>query len=400
MSRLKVSSPNNNNANIPREQNKRKVSSSLLYSPPPPTARSVSKSKFVTYANVVPADQFSKFNESVTLTTHATHDFLQHTPALCKRWRGPLSLAVYAPGPDYAVVLDKISFLRRCSEPCVRANVTWHIVSDSDDPPVKPGKTAAYVLAQWNKSCSSDVMTATFVNFRRVHKKVYPVNVLRNLARMHAKTRHLMASDIELYPSQDIIPRFLRLVQRRKDRSPVKEVYALQPFEVRADQDAPLIKRELVRMLGNGTAVFFHQKFCAACHMVPEWKQWLSYLPDDDTLDIFTTETDAKNNSLWEPIYIGTNAEPLYPEEMSWEGKRDKFTQRYEMCLMGYKFHVLDNAFLVHAPGIKQRGESGWRHHYISINYKQHNNLRREKKISKNQIDLLYGSVASLLAQL
>jgi len=29
----------------------------------------------------------------------------------------------------------------------------------------------------------------------------------------------------------------------------------------------------------------------------------------------------------WEPIYIGTNEEPLYSEELTWEGQQDKMTQ-------------------------------------------------------------------------
>ena len=29
----------------------------------------------------------------------------------------------------------------------------------------------------------------------------------------------------------------------------------------------------------------------------------------------------------WEPIYIGTNQEPLYDERMSWEGHSDKRVQ-------------------------------------------------------------------------
>lgn len=29
----------------------------------------------------------------------------------------------------------------------------------------------------------------------------------------------------------------------------------------------------------------------------------------------------------WEPIYIGTNADPHYDERLSWEGKSDKMTQ-------------------------------------------------------------------------
>ncbi|KAG8224662.1 hypothetical protein J437_LFUL005103 [Ladona fulva] len=56
----------------------------------------------------------------------------------------------------------------------------------------------------------------------------------------------------------------------------------------------------------------------------------------------------------WEPIYIGTNREPLYSEVLSWEGQQDKMTQMHQMCLLGYHFVVLDRAFLVHTPGVKR----------------------------------------------
>lgn len=75
----------------------------------------------------------------------------------------------------------------------------------------------------------------------------------------------------------------------------------------------------------------------------------------------------------WEPIYIGTHADPHYDERLSWEGKSDKmpqvshsallqsssklnniiYSQGYALCVMDYEFHILDNAFLVHKPGIK-----------------------------------------------
>lgn len=31
----------------------------------------------------------------------------------------------------------------------------------------------------------------------------------------------------------------------------------------------------------------------------------------------------------------------------------------HEMCLLGYRFVILDGAFLVHAPGIKKRASAG-----------------------------------------
>lgn len=55
----------------------------------------------------------------------------------------------------------------------------------------------------------------------------------------------------------------------------------------------------------------------------------------------------------WEPIYIGTHMDPHYDERLSWEGKSDKMTQGYALCVLDYEFHILDNGFLVHKPGIK-----------------------------------------------
>ena len=33
----------------------------------------------------------------------------------------------------------------------------------------------------------------------------------------------------------------------------------------------------------------------------------------------------------------------------------------YALCVLGYQFHILDNAFLVHKPGIKRDVKDEWR---------------------------------------
>ena len=40
----------------------------------------------------------------------------------------------------------------------------------------------------------------------------------------------------------------------------------------------------------------------------------------------------------WEPIFIGTNSDPLYDERLSWEGRSDKMTQVINV-LMTQSFH-------------------------------------------------------------
>lgn len=79
---------------------------------------------------------------------------------------------------------------------------------------------------------------------------------------------------------------------------------------------------------------------------------------DERAMRVFTTTKRQGRFDHWEPIFIGTNDEPTYDERLSWEGKSDKMTQAYIMCLLDYNFNVLSNGFLVHRPGIKSVKEA------------------------------------------
>ncbi|RXG57406.1 hypothetical protein Avbf_14850 [Armadillidium vulgare] len=90
-------------------------------------------------------------------------------------------------------------------------------------------------------------------------------------------------------------------------------------------------------------------------------------------LSVIEIGTRTESFKSWEPFYIGTNDEPIFDERLSSEGRANKMTQEklskgicvlnnfylpsipraYAMCLLGYEYHILDNAFLVHKPGIK-----------------------------------------------
>ncbi|XP_064459358.1 beta-1,4-glucuronyltransferase 1-like [Ornithodoros turicata] len=339
------------------------------------------RDRFVIRSNYIVSNEAPGYDATVTLTTHATHDFLHHMPVLCRRWQGPISASLYAPGTEYEIAINKVLFLRACSDPCVRANVTWHIVYSTEHRP-----KAGLVIAN-PEDCSDDIMHRQYANYRSIHNLTYPVNVLRNSARRAAETRYILASDIELYPSGNIIPRFLDMVRRRRS-SGAHEVYVLPVFEVEASQTAPLTKKVLVDMVRNKSAMFFHAWVCEECQKFPKRDQWLRYIPPGNSLGVFTTVKRGKHVKYWEPIYIGTNADPFYLEELSWEGKMDKMAQSYEMCLMGYNFNIIDNAFLVHAPGIKTivTSEVKRRAVFVKVNYIYHVRLvdKRKKEYEKN----------------
>lgn len=62
--------------------------------------------------NHIKASYSFKCHESVTYATHGTMDFLKHLVPLVQRWRGPVSMTVYAPGSDFQRAIKAIYFYR------------------------------------------------------------------------------------------------------------------------------------------------------------------------------------------------------------------------------------------------------------------------------------------------
>lgn len=121
----------------------------------------------------------------------------------------------------------------------------------------------------------------------------------------------------------------------------------------------PNTKPELQRLLKSKEAVPFHLQICEPCHRGPQLDEWINATDSSsERLSVFNVGHRLKPYARWEPVYIGTIEDPPYDERLSWEGQRDKMTQAYAMCVLNYEFHILDNAFLVHKPGIKKRRET------------------------------------------
>lgn len=127
-------------------------------------------------------------------------------------------------------------------------------------------------------------------------------------------------------------------------------------FEVAGDEKPPETKKELLTLYDAKKAFWFHYKICPTCHEIPYSKQWLKDNEKYMKIASRNKRTGAFNH--WEPLYVGSKNDPSYDERLNWEGKSDKMTQAYIMCLLDYSFNVLSNAFLVHRPGIKTLGEA------------------------------------------
>lgn len=254
-------------------------------------------------------------NFSVTYCTHATPEFLYHIVEIVKRWDGPVSLAVYTPCTDAGFSLAIIHQLCHCLPEMSRLSV--HLIFPVTHPPVF---TSAAFPSYGSRSnvhqypnftdCSAPeaLVGGKLQTFRQREGLTYPVNVGRNVARKAAKTSHVLVSDVELLPSQDLVSAFLSMLSRfRKQRVegdsadidlnpplPIMQesrmknfVFVLPVFEVdEKESNVPRTKEELLELYAQNKAVYFHRWVCLHCQRFPGLQRWLQRKPSAENPNI------------------------------------------------------------------------------------------------------------------
>ncbi|GAB0089478.1 beta-1,4-glucuronyltransferase 1 [Sergentomyia squamirostris] len=331
-----------------------------------------------------------KCYESITYTTHGDFTFLDNVIPLVARWRAPIGMSLYAPGTDFKTTLDSIRYLRECSgddADLIKQYVTFHIYFHADHIPVSI--PSSYSVLSESYKCPETPPYESVKHkdmFKNQKNLTYPINVGRNIARDAAITHFIFPSDIELYPSLHVVPKFLEMIARNDGPLLNKKprVFPLPVFEVKEGARVPDNKTELLKMLKTKDAILFHKNICATCHTVPDMGRW-EKTPGKDVLTVFSVGKRLGSFRNWEPIFIGSNREPYYEERLTWEGKRDKMTQGYQLCVRDYEFHVLSDAFLVHRPGIKVMAAAR------RVNHEHVTNNLISKKISR-ELHILFGS--------
>ncbi|XP_032683457.1 beta-1,4-glucuronyltransferase 1-like [Odontomachus brunneus] len=281
----------------------------------------------------------------VTLSTHATADQVYGIVELARRWEGPLSLSVFVPGLDAGLAVAQLDRACRCEPAMYKVSV--HLVFPAGRPP------AVGVISRTQGDCAaSDLQWRQAETERRKRSMTYPINVARNVARTAANTSRVLVSDIELLPSARLASGFVEMVRHRPPR--IGMIFVVPVFEIESNEQPPATKLELLAACRAGLAVYFHRFLCPHCQRFPGLTRWMIRPDPGKVRPLIITRREYPHHR-WEPVFIGTREDPLYTEEMSWEGKQDKMAQMFEMCLLNYRLVVLDGAFLVHTPGIKRK---------------------------------------------
>nr|XP_018917624.1 PREDICTED: beta-1,4-glucuronyltransferase 1-like [Bemisia tabaci] len=321
--------------------------------------------------NVIESDAAWGDGDRVTLCSHVTPEFAAHVAELVTRWEGPLSIAAFVPDRDAADLVCAFRTLCRCLEDMSR--VSLHLVFPKDAPP-------KFAPCGRRDGC---LLRRQGLTFRARNKMTYPVNVARNAARFGAFTRFILVSDVELYPSGGLESGFVRWITKLGSWELGRVAFVVPVFEVDERSPVPGTKSRLLALHQEERAVYFHKWICAHCQKFPGIEKWLKR-PDAGYGVVQALLISKREYPFhrWEPIFIGTHADPLYSESLTWEGRQDKMTQMHLMCLMSYRFVILDGAFLTHSPGIKRKFESGIERRlklqYEHQNYLQYNRIVKD----------------------
>nr|CAD7452270.1 unnamed protein product [Timema tahoe] len=335
---------------------------------------------------------------------------MYHIVEIVHRWDGPVSVAVFVPYTDAGLCLAVVDHLCRCLPEM--SQLSLHFIFPSTLPPIVSWTSVDYNETHMKSpkkpeflDCSApkDLFVGQFKTFRSQEGLTYPVNVARNVARRGAQTWHILVSDVELLPSEGLVPGFISMLSRfRKKRghysTSTKFVFVVPVFEVDESlHNVPMTKEQLLDLYAQNKAVYFHRWVCLHCQRFPGLQRWLQRKPGVGGTSFVQPILVVRREfpyHRWEPIYIGTNQDPLYSEVLTWEGQQDKMAQMGEMCLMGYRFIILDGAFLVHTPSIKRRSDitierTAWRRPHERRNIKMYESVvyKLIHKYGKNNSD-------------
>ncbi|XP_072385037.1 beta-1,4-glucuronyltransferase 1-like [Diabrotica undecimpunctata] len=318
------------------------------------------RGSYVVFRNFVRAKRTFDCDETITLSAPGDYRFLDNVEPLVERWKGPISVALYAPGYDFYTTLQSIAYLRKCSNTSslISDFITFHIFFDNQHFPQRNGSP---LLEAYKDvfDCSQRPPYETKKDedmYKQKNNLFYPINVARNVAKLNVQTHFVFPSDIELYPTRNFIPKFFELISRSPQyfAKDSRNVFVFPVFEILADRKVPETKTQLQIMLKNKSAFGFHAKVCARCHNPPKMKLWIES-NETEGVDIFTSTKRQGFQKIWEPFFVCTQKEPLWDERLNWEGQGNKMCQAFYLCMLDYDFQVFDNAFLIHKPGVKKK---------------------------------------------
>lgn len=164
-------------------------------------------------------------NTSITLTTHGTWRDIKQSGRLAERWNAPISMAVYVKDEELEYVYEQIYQIRYCSA----FGAIWNrwvsiqlVFSNKYFPinfePLEQNYPRGFYC---NRSASMLNITSP-VQSRPSAVSMYPMNLLRNVARLNAHTYYVFHLDPSMLPTMGFAKKFLDFIRTYKIQNSLK----------------------------------------------------------------------------------------------------------------------------------------------------------------------------------
>ncbi|XP_072101588.1 beta-1,4-glucuronyltransferase 1 [Mobula birostris] len=299
------------------------------------------------------------------LATHCSANNLHHLPGLVRRWRAPLSLALFATAADLPEALRAL-YLLGLHCPGVRELVAFTLVTPARVPAAFPPGLEEEQASdpdldldlepELPPPCRRALRPVLRLRHRYANYGLanasYPGNLLRNAARRALPSRYVAVIDVDMLPSGGLHRRLLELLSAPgPGPQPGPAVYVLPALEMRRSRRVPADKAELQRLYQVGEVRPFYGELCPRCHAPTNYSRWINLAAGPGLGVAYTLAW----SDPWEPFYVGPRSVPPYDERFEQYGF-NRISQACELHVAGYSFAVLDNAFLIH-KGFKVTGE-------------------------------------------
>ncbi|XP_063237677.1 beta-1,4-glucuronyltransferase 1-like isoform X1 [Bacillus rossius redtenbacheri] len=278
----------------------------------------------------------------ITLVTQCSVNHLHHLVALAQRWQGPISVSVFVDDHEMFDALRGVATLRYCYS-AVHHNVSFHLVS-----PLSAGGRPLFSVPPDSLSrCDLSALASAPGRHNYAGRRRFPANLLRNVARRAAASELVLVADVDMLPSSGLRQDFYDFAMRShifgSTQNEDKTVWVVPAFESQETVPTPQTKAELLKLLDQGDVRPFYIELCWKCQVHTDYDAWQREPPSVGVVPLF----EVLWKDPWEPFYITRNSAPFYDERFKQYGF-NRISQVCELHVAGYKFSVLNNAFLVH----------------------------------------------------
>uniref|UniRef100_A0A8U8C925 Beta-1,4-glucuronyltransferase 1 n=1 Tax=Geospiza parvula TaxID=87175 RepID=A0A8U8C925_GEOPR len=267
-------------------------------------------------------------------------------------WAGPLSLAAF--GEPRAGLRELLAAL---GGPCraLRGRLRLHVVQGAARPPprVPPPQSPPQ---NWPGGCRGALARLAAADPPSYALGVpYPGNLLRNVAWQGAPSPGLREGFLELLdPHAQIAPH-----DPHDPHAPAppwaRTLFVLPAFEVRGSRPPPGSKAELLRLWGAGEARPFYGGLCPRCQAPTAFGRWRGLPPAPPGPPRLRVAYEVPWRDPWEPFFVApARGVPPFDEGFLQYGF-NRISQACELHVAGFRFAVLDGAFVTHR-GWKEPG--------------------------------------------